>query len=68
MTASSKPAAVRNKAHIHPTSQSVPFISAATRVCAQEADAAMTRDDWRYHSPGSTAEHQRLVASRYFLL
>ena len=67
MAASSNPAAGRSKAHPHLTSQSMLPISAATRMCAQEADAAMTLDNREYHSPGVITEIQSLAASKYFL-
>ena len=43
--------------HYHPTDArpSAP-ISSAARACAQEADAAMTRDDCKYSSSGFPTE------------
>ena len=68
MEASSSPEG-RAWHHYHPTDArpSAP-ISAATRACAQEADAATTRDDWKYSYSGFPTETQRLADSNYFLL
>ena len=53
----------------HPTdARPIAPISAATRACAQGADASMTRDDWKYSSSGFSTETQCLADSKYFLL
>lgn len=57
----------RSPARGHATSRLVLPISATARACAQEADAALTRDDWPAHDPGVTSEAQRLAESKYFL-
>ena len=55
--------------HYHPTdARPIASISAATQACAQEADAAMPRNDWEYSSSGLPTETQRLAESNYFLL
>ena len=68
MEASSSPEG-RAWPHYHRTDArpSAP-ISAATRASAQEADAAITRDNWKYSSSGFPTETQRLADSNYFLL
>ena len=51
----------------HPESESTWAISADTRQCAQEADASMAQDDWKYASPGITTIAP-VAESNYFLL
>ena len=51
----------------HPESESTWAISADTRQCAQEADASMAQDDWKYASPGITTVSP-VAESNYFLL
>ena len=52
----------------HPESESTWTISADTRQCAQEADASMAQDDWKYASPGITTTVPPVAGSNYFLL
>ena len=66
MAASSKPAG-RGQAPAHAASRPIPPISAATRACAQAADAILTRDNWAHGSSAVTIENQRQADSQYFL-
>ena len=52
----------------HPESESTWAISADTRQCAQEADASMAQDDWKYASPSITTTVSPVAESNYFLL
>jgi hypothetical protein len=52
----------------HPESESTWAISADTQQCAQEADASMAQDDWKYASPGITTTVSPVAESNYFLL
>ena len=51
-----------------PESESTWAISADTRQCAQEADASMAQDDWKYASPGITTTVSPVAERNYFLL
>jgi len=52
----------------HTESESTWAISADTQQCAQEADASMAQDDWKYASPGITTTVSPVTESNYFLL
>ena len=66
MAASFRPAG-RSQAPARPASRPILPISAATRACAQAADAILTRDNWANGFSGVTIENQRHADSKYFL-
>lgn len=43
-------------------------ISADTRLCAQEADANLAQDDWKYASPNPINPALPVAESKYFLI
>ena len=60
MAASTSPVG-RSQHHTRPTLRPITPISAATRACAQEADAAMTWDNWEYSPPSVLPEPLRFA-------
>ena len=51
----------------HAAGEAAWAISAGARQCAQETDASMARDDWKYASPNLTSSTLPAAESKHFL-
>ena len=67
MEASSSPNRPRRPRTDHAGSDAIWNISPGTRARAQEADANMARDEWRYTAPNGIHSDLPAAESRYFL-
>ncbi|MDB5236439.1 MAG: hypothetical protein JWR44_3432 [Hymenobacter sp.] len=68
MNSPSSPAGHGRHHASHAANEAAWTISADTRQCAQEADASMARDEWKYAAPTPANPALPVAESKYFLL